>query len=527
MPRRLSILAVSIVFFSGCIFGGGSRPKDDNNGNGETNGASTNGGTNEGGTNGSTNNAIPDETYGDLNAADVACPNPRTAWFAPDDADPPLTENSSVATAEAPTDQGGSVVGGEPVGDVSIAYATADETGISVYAAAGELGSETGEITPVLSGSRTFDAEDADVYSVALTSGGFKTTEEERGNVLTVTVSTSEGIYECLLTVDDAGQTEMACGSSPYSDLLAQKGLDAPARVDIAPIFSEHRVANGFEWGFDVLSSDYVVTASQPLPEGGERVAALVARDDGDVELVDVSDALPGETDSMFAERVLFGVPESSFGFPFLAALAPGPDPESRPKPILMRSDTLNGTSYTRVAGLEDWRLSSRIEVERGAFTFVDQYVAEVSYSLLNPTGLRIVPGELNLGYVGLDSSGLVFSRPEGFGGNDYLEFALEGATEVAAFKNLSISTGNGPAAVAVIHGDDQDEIAVFRWQLQLDADWVEDLLAPGFSRARRMSPVWFFDDAGTIPFVAMRDGGWVLAAVRVPNLRDLSEGCQ
>lgn len=555
--KHVGLVVCGGLLWSGCVFGDKTEPKNNSSTANAVTNAVTNGATN-GSTHAGTNNnvqdagtpdsgmadmggedvgmdvGLPPEVYAPLNATEVRCTAATTPWFKPGaGVMTPINEDSVVATAGPPSEFSFAPFGVTALGEMSVAHATPMNTAIHVYLAAAEIPTPaTGEIIPLFAVETSIElGVEAEVYAVAIS----PSVALFRGDMVgdppatfaKMSVASSEGIIDCVATLGLNDATEMTCGRSAYNDELEGNGIDSVARFDPAPVFS----SDAGMYTYDLLSSPLLVLASGPTTDGGETFGVVRANVDGTVDYVDVSGAMPTTLDSpqIFAERVLFGVESSSFGIPLISALTPSADGLT---PVVLKSADPFANAY-EVVDRGTWSLSERVTPLRGQFTFVDAYEAEMMQFLrAGPSaGYEFVPGTLRLGYVALDKDGgaLVFARPDGFLGADFLEFDLPNAQEVTALKNIPAEpNATGRPAIAVIHGQNRDQLALFDWGIQIDAKWVSNVLDDQTTNAQKVSPSWFFADVGTIPMLAQRTGeGWVTAVVRVPNFKDLSAGCR
>lgn len=505
---------------TGCIFGGGEWQNLDANSSANSSTTGPHGDVGVGGGDGGQPDMEPPaETFLQLGADSEACINPRTAYFGPATlVDAVLTADSYVATAAAPIDFVNSFTS---IGQISVAHATSRGGALHVYAGVATLPESTPEFEELHGDEATIDI-DAEVWGLLLSPASvFRNETNLVSNLLFVTVATSRGVYECRMTIDLEDETAFGCVRSAINSVLETRQIAPPARLELAPVFE---TLPSDEYRFNVFVPTYLGGVSGPI-DGGEELTLLRLPRDGNPSTVVVDElesALGRER--IFAERLAFGVEDSAFGQPLLVTLGK-PTGGGRYGPQVLRADSPRGTSYV----LEDrgvWNLSQALRPQRGTFTFVDGYEIEIN----GWAGFaRFEPGELLLGYVGIreDQSGLIFSRPGGFAGADYLAFALPNVHEVTAHKNIPLEVGSsGRSVIAAIHGPERDRLALFDWGFGIDAKWVDDLLGPSFTDAQRMGPVWFYSDAGTISMLAQFNGEWVNAIVRIPDLQDLSQSC-
>ena len=466
----------------------------------------------------------PMEVYAELSATEVACPSPNTAWYDPAAAAlaPSLNDAAVVSAATAPTLAQG--LTSMPFGEISTAYATSVGGSVRVHAGVGTVSTVDSEITMILEGASALGV-DADVLAVHVQPGFFSRPDAngEPAPVLTISVSTSAGFYDCLLTIDSNDAGGLTCQVSALDAELSARNL-RPNRVDYAPIFERR----GGSYILNILALDVLALVSAETATG-EQIAAI--RREADATISDVAlTGLPRMVDAplVYAERTVWGVTNASFGQPTLLALA---EVDRSLAPVRLDSAGAAGTEYV-VDSFEDFHLSSRVFPERGTFTFIDGYEGlqvATHFSLIPlEAGYNITPGQSRLGYVGITQDGLVFGRPGGFSVADYLEMDLLGAQEVAAFKNVPADPlADGTPPIAVIHGANRDQLALIDWGFGIDARWVADLLAPGFTNARKINGWWFLDDAGVLPMLAERNGNLVLAVTQIADAANLAANCQ
>lgn len=544
---RKHLIALALITATSCIFGGGKEKNSaENNANNSNNANNVADG-------GDVNNVVdmgrptddmttppadmtvppddmtrppdmgPEETYLSLDAEEVNCATPPTAWFAPESGDdyPPITDQSFVTTANAPREGLQTYLGSQ----ASVAYATKENDGtISVFGAAVGASDASSRFFAVKAASADLEVpNDAVLYGVSLTSHSVDRNQGPMSDLLSIVVATSAGVYQCVVQVDMMDDAMMTCERSPWNQTVADLEIEQPARLDIAPIF-ERAQAN---YILSFLGFDIVAAASGPGANGGEVIGLLRSTTEGVVNQIDIVGVDTTLGAGTFGERLAFGVTSNSFAAPILLMLHN--TPMRGLQPIALRSDDLNLTRYTPLT-VGEWSLSSRISPTREGFTFVDEYDIDASPFLVF-LGIQFphASATARFGYVGIsdDASGLVLSRPGGFGGQDFLEFDITNAFEVVAFKNIPVSAvASGRAPLAVIHGANRDRLALIDWGFSTDATYIDDLLAPSFAFAQGMAPNWWVDDSGTISMLAQRGTEWVVAAIAIPDLKNLNSVC-
>ena len=541
---KLTIIALVTSLASACIFGGGTG-KDDNVDsvdatNDENNLVDVGPGPDmatlpdagppedQGSIDaGQPDTGTPAESYLQLTVTPQPCASPSTRWFRPDDLDSQvrLLETSHVVTGGAARDSQAGFNAPFLGSDATVAFATKDGSNIGVYAAAvvADANSDA-DYVAVSSASFNIDTS-ADLLAIVMTPGVVDRSAAGVAQLLEVFVATTDGIYHCPMAVDDSDMGAMTCERSAWNSQLSALGLTTAGRLDPAPILNT--LGNG-DYALSYLGFDAITALSGPAADSpGENLGLLKVPSSGTPQVVTLDGVSSTNPEGPFMERMAFGVTESSFGLPLVMLLSG--EAGERPRPRLLRAGNAVGTRYVDETP-EDWFVSSLVTPRRGGFTFVDSYGGIQTQNEWFLLRLRIVPGQIDLGYVGVsdDRQSLVFSRPGGFAGNDFVLFELADSSEVVSFKNIPIvQTSSGRSPIAVIHGANRDQLGLFDWDFSLNAKWIDDLLADGYTAAQRMVTNWWFDDAGTISMLARRDGDWGVAVVAVPDFQNLRSACQ
>lgn len=530
LSTRVRTLLVATLVLGGCVFVE-QNPKNngENDENVETNGA-TNGETNNA-TNGETNNettptnnttGIPLESYGEIQVDEVPCADSPVLWFDPREVTgEPLDDDAEVAAAGP-----ANVLEAGLFGAMTAGAAEADGSQMQVtLAVVDRVAPEGGATEPLLWGTFSTPME-GEVLNVVVAGGLFTRIATPEPVVAQVTIATTEEVWECDLVEleQDEPDGRLDCIQSPVAAELDDL-VPRPERLDFAPVFDDE-IATG-DWLWKLTESPIISVLS-----GGREsetlgiVRANIAMD-GELSAMEIPEALhvPSDPGEIYAERMVWGVDTSSFGWPSILLL--GRVEEGEYGPVWLKATSTRG-DFEFDEDL-NWRLSDRLQPERGTFSFVD------GYTLGGPPELRplqatyaIPPGSWKIGYVGIEDGGLVFSRPDSFSGLNKEFVRLDGSfDEIVAYRNLplaELATGE-PLVVAI--GNDGTSLSLMNWDFDDRVELVDNVLSGGWSDVQQLSVGVLYNDSGVIGFRGTRNDRFVVGGAPIRNVSNLLSTCQ